>query len=142
METFYDDHGAGVVECTAPGSWKVLVVSTDTNSWLDLRFGKKVWGTQQLINSADSFGDFPNLGAEKIEWRTEKKAEPGALIFRVSAMDRNEYGKKHTRLFVIKFQHNVPCFYGAVKTNEEARHLADTEQACVGKLEEISVPAY
>lgn len=128
----YDGLGLGAEECAAPGGWRMFLVSSDANSWLEIAHGKSLWTTEPNVVYENGFGQFPNLGGAVVEWRLAAKDSPAALIFRVSAQDpqRLDKGATLSRLFVVAIVNNQPRFCGVVKTNEEARRLAGNSAQC------------
>ena len=55
---------------------------------------------------------------------------PVALIFRVTAQDRDALEKRRSILYVVRLQSIAACVIGRAATNEEARRLADSDAGC------------
>ena len=126
----------GAEECQGNKNWRLIVPFFDARSWVALTDGKTVWDTVEYVMNSP-FGYFPNVG-EKAEWRMTKAGKIQALIFRIGAQDPDDYTKGVSRLFVIGLDTSEPKFCGIVKTNEEARKLADKGN-CTGNLEKTVI---
>ena len=127
----YEERGLTAEECAAAKDWRLFVASSDERSWLELaRDDHVLWSTEEQVVYRNTFGYFPNIGAEKVEWRMAKTKLPTALIFRIAAQNPQHTDKNISRLFVIGFRDNTPFFCGVVKTNQEARVLAEQAAAC------------
>lgn len=124
----------GAEECQGNKNWRLLVPFFDARSWIALTDGKFVWDTVEYVMH-EPFGQFPNVG-EKVEWRY-KSGKLQAIIFRIEAQDPETF-KLVSRLFVVGLDTKEPEFCGIVKTNEEARKLADKGN-CSGDLEKIII---
>lgn len=131
---FYESRGLTAEECDAAKPWRLYAVSSDARSWVEVARGATLWSTEEQVVHRSEFGNFPNIGAEKVEWRITKTGAPIALIFRIAAQDPQRTEKNLTRLFVLGFRDNTPYFCGMVKSNEEARALAEREDLCAGVL--------
>ncbi|MBP9478516.1 MAG: hypothetical protein KBF12_07830 [Sebaldella sp.] len=129
-----DEIDGGAEECKGNKNWRLIVPFFDARSWVALTDGKTVWDTVEYVMSKP-FGQFPNVG-EKVEWRS-KAGKLQAIIFRIEAQDGETF-KKVSRLFVVGLDTSEPKFCGIVKTNEEARKLADKGN-CTGNLEKIVI---
>lgn len=138
----YDARGLSAQECPAPKGWRLFAVSSDERSWLEIARDRSLWTTEEEVVYRNEFGHFPNLGAERVEWRMKKPGTPNALIFRISAQDPNRPASgpgamNLSRLFVINLANGAPRFCGTAKTNEEAKTLADNAKACTTALREL-----
>jgi hypothetical protein len=121
----------GVQECPAPDGWRLLFVSSDPHSWLELRRGTLVWSAEDAVVYDLPIGLMPNVGgASVVEWRRNAAGEPSALIFRVVAQDRKDAGRSVSRLLVVRLDPPGPCLLGRAATNEAARALADGPGVC------------
>lgn len=137
----YDARGLSAQECPAPKGWRLFVVSSDERSWLEIARDHSLWSAEEEVVYRNEFGHFPNLGAERVEWRTTKSGVLSALIFRISAQDPNRPASgpgamNLSRLFVIGLASRTPRFCGTAKTNQEARVIADNATTCVTMLKE------
>lgn len=123
----------GVQECPAPDGWRLLYVSSDTSSWLELRRGEVAWSAEEAVVYGQAFGQFPNVaGSPVVEWRRDASGLSGALIFRVVARNPDDPDRRLSRLFVVRLALDGPCVLGQVATNGEARRLADGPATCPG----------
>ncbi|WP_192498992.1 hypothetical protein [Skermanella pratensis] len=127
MGAVYQALDLGVELCGAPPGIDLLLVSSDRSSWLDIARGDRIWTTEDAVVYDRPVGDFPNIGAEKVEWRLAPGSQPGALIFRVAG---EAEGARRTLLFVARIESDAACLLGRVATNEEARALADGPGTC------------
>lgn len=137
----YDARGLSAQECPAPKGWRLFAVSSDERSWLEIARDHSLWTTEEEVVYRNEFGHFPNLGAERVEWRMKKSGTVTALIFRISAQDPNRPASgpgamNLSRLFVINLASDVPRFCGTAKTNQEARAIADNATTCTTALQE------
>lgn len=127
----YANRDIGVQECPALEGWRLLVLSSDANTWLELRRDGINWSAEKAIVYEHSFGLFPSVaGSPVIEWRRDAQGRIRALIFRVVAQDRDDPDRHVSRLFVVRLASDVPCVIGRVATNAEARALADGPAGC------------
>jgi hypothetical protein len=129
----FDGRGLTAQQCRGIDGWTVFAVSSDERSWLELDRGGQLWTTEDQVVYQNDFGNFPNLGADKIEWRV-RRGVPYAVIFRIAAQDQSRLGPSGaptiSRLFVVQLAADGPRFCGIAKTNDEARKLADAAAAC------------
>jgi hypothetical protein len=131
--------GLGVQECLAPDGWRLLFVSSDARSWLELRRGDVIWSAEEAVVYDHALGLFPNVaGSPVVEWRRDAQGRARALIFRVVGQDPDDPDRRVSRLFVVRLASERPCVIGRVATNEEARALADEPAGCPGSAAERS----
>ena len=90
---FYDSRGLTAQECKAAEGWRLFVVSSDARSWLEVARDRTLWSSEEQVVSQNEFGNFPNIGSEKVEWPMTKANSPAALIFRIAAQDPALTGK-------------------------------------------------
>src|SRR3989339_811011 len=145
LVTAYEARGLAVRECQAPKGWRLFVVSTDECSWLELSRDGLLWSTEEQVVYRNNFGNFPNLGADKVEWCLSASGSPIALIFRISAQsptppDNATVIKSLSKLFVIRLDDGTPQFCGVVQTNKEARELADRVSPDAHPLSQLRQP--
>jgi hypothetical protein len=111
------------------GGYKLVHLSGDERSWINIRFGKEMVDLYSATMAAGG-GTFPNKDNDVVEWRgIEKDGRfvPYAIIYRISA-GNDETRKIHTRLVVIKLDKERSAVIGhAEGANEEkeAREIAD-----------------
>lgn len=111
------------------GGYKLVHLSGDERSWINLRFGKETVDLYSATMEAAA-GTFPHKANDVVEWRgVEEKGRfvPYAIIYRIAA-GSDETRKVHTRLVVIKLDKERSAVIGhAEGANEEteARAIAD-----------------
>jgi hypothetical protein len=121
----------GVQQCPAPAGWRLLLAASDENTWIDLAGPDVTWSGEKAIVYESPIGNFPSVGDPgTIEWRRDGRARPVALIFRVTAQDRDALEKRRSILYVVRLQSIAACVIGRAATNEEARRLADSDAGC------------
>ena len=140
VAAFYASRGLTAQECKAAEDWRLFVVSSDARSWLEVARDHTLWSSEEQVVNQNEFGNFPNIGSEKVEWPMTKANSPAALIFRIAAQDPALTGKNLSRLFVIGFIKNTPYLCGVAKTNDEARALAEKTSACTIGLQVMELP--
>lgn len=130
----FDEKDLGVQRCPGASGWDVLVVSSDANSWIELRSPTTSWSSETAIVYEMPIGLFPGIHSDTpLEWRSDR-GEPTALLFTVSAQDPDDAETRLTRIFVARFDDDdVPvCIIGRVSSPAEARTLADSDRGCSG----------
>jgi hypothetical protein len=127
----FEARGLTAEECDGVKGWRVFVVSSDARSWLEFGRDSNLWSSEEQVVYKNEFGNFPNIGAEKIEWRLDGNGNPVAVIFRIAAQDPQQTGRNLSRLFVVGFQDQAPYFCGTAKDNQAARALADKGSCAV-----------
>ncbi len=140
MVAFYESRGLTAEECKAAEGWRLFVVSSDARSWLELARDRTLWSSEEQVVNRNEFGNFPNIGSEKVEWQMTKANSPASLIFRIAAQDPAHTDKNLSRLFVIGIRNNTPHFCGVAKTNKEARALAEGTSPCSVDLQVKELP--
>jgi hypothetical protein len=123
--------GVTAQQCPGTAGWRVFVVASDANSWLELRSENVEWSSESAVVYDSPIGLFPSAGASlSIEWRRLPNGSPTALIFRVGAQDPADITKRVSRLYVVRLETARACVIGRVATNDEARALADGPTGC------------
>lgn len=140
IAAFYESRGLTAEECKAVEGWRLFVVSSDARSWLELARERTLWSTEDQVVHRNEFGNFPNIGSEKVEWRMTKTHSPASLIFRITAQDPANVDKNLSRLFVVGIKNNIPLLCGVVRTNKEARALAEDTSSCAIALQVKDIP--
>jgi hypothetical protein len=127
----FEARGLGVQECPAPSGWRLLMVASDTNTWIEVRSNTLTWSSEEAIVYDEPIGLFPTAGASPtVEWRRRPDGGPVALVFRVSAQPGPSPTQRISRLFVVRLERNLACLLGRVRTNALARSLADSTSGC------------
>jgi len=140
ISAFYESRGLTAEECVAAKGWRLFFVSSDERSWPELARDATLWSSEEQVVYKNNFGHFPNIGAEKVEWRMTKAGIPTALIFRIAAQDPQHTDKNLSRLFVLGFRDQTPYFCGVANTNQEARMLVEKRGACSTALQVRQLP--
>jgi hypothetical protein len=111
------------------GGYKLVHLSGDERSWINIRYGKETVDLYSATMEAGA-GTFPHKANDVVEWRgVEEKGRfvPYAIIYRIAA-GNDETRRIHTRLVVIKLDKERSAVVGhAEGANEEAdaRAIAD-----------------
>lgn len=123
--------GLGVQECRGTGGWRLLVVASDANTWIELRSPRVAWSGEDAIIYKDPIGQFPSIASSSpVEWRIDSAGEPRALIVRIAAQSQQDSRTRVTRLLVVRLERERACVIGRAVTNTEARRLADGGARC------------
>jgi len=124
----------GVQVCRGVGGWRLLLVASQENTWIELQSSTIAWSGEQAIVYDAPIGMFPTVGASsQVEWRLDEGGVPTALIVRVSAISRTDQKTRVARLFVVRLEKDRACVVGRVATNKDARALADGPVRCPGE---------
>ncbi len=127
----YAKRDLGVQRCPAPAGWRVFLVSSDANTWIDLTGPGVAWSAERPIVYDAPIGNFPSVGVPAtLEWRRDGRGRLIALIFRVTAQDREKLQARRSMLYVVRLQAANACVIGRLATNLAARRLADSSQQC------------
>ncbi len=132
----YGSRGLAIEECEGAGVYRVFLVSSHANSWLDLVWNGRLFSLEHDILYRQPSGLFPQVEAsDPIEWRLDALGRARALILHVSAqepMDQESPGRTPlSRLFVVRLYPRAACLLDAVATITEARALADGPGDCL-----------
>jgi len=129
----YRARDLGVQQCPAPDRWNLFVIASDTNTWIDLTSPDGLmWSGERPIVYESPIGNFPNIDSlAPAEWRRDSRGRLTALIFRVTAQDRDTLEATQSTLYVVRLQPDKACVVGREITDENARALADGERGCV-----------
>lgn len=127
----YAERELGVQQCPGAYGLDVLVVSSDANSWIELRSSTMTWSSEVPIVYEMPIGLFPGVQDDApLEWRAAGP-ELRALLFTVSAQDPEDAETRVRRVFVTRFAEDGRiCVIGRAGTLDEARALADRGSAC------------
>ena len=133
LQAAFEAKDLGVQQCEGAHGWNVLVVSSDANSWIELRSATASWSSESAIVYEMPIGLFPGVqDRSPLEWRIDGD-ELRALLFTVSGQDADDAETRITRVFVARFDDAVPvCVIGRAPSLAEARVLADSDRACSG----------
>ena len=131
LTTEFRARGLGVQECRGTGGWRLLVVASDANTWIELRSPRVAWSGEDAIIYKNPIGQFPSIASSSpVEWRIDSAGEPTALIVRIAAQSQQDSRTRVTRLLVVRLERERACVIGRAVTNTEARRLADGGASC------------
>ncbi|HEX4629352.1 MAG TPA: hypothetical protein VH188_00160 [Chthoniobacterales bacterium] len=111
------------------GGYKLVHLSGDERSWINIRFGKNTVDLYSATVHAGG-GTFPHKANDVVEWRgTEEKGRfvPYAIIYRIAA-GNDETREIHARLVVIKLDKERSAVIGhteGANEEKEAHEMAD-----------------
>lgn len=133
LKARFDERDLGVQQCEGAFGWDVLVVSSDANSWIELRSPTTAWSSESAIVYEMPIGLFPGVHSESpLEWRGGGE-EAAALLFTVSAQDTGDAETRVTRVFVARFGGDAPvCIIARAASMDDARTVADGDRGCDG----------
>lgn len=121
----------GVQQCEGPPGWRVLVVSSDANSWIELRSAASSWSSEDSVVYENPIGLFPGVDSESpLEWRVAAHGGPTALLFRVLAQDPRDAETRLMRVFVARIEDGRVCLIGREASIDAARARADGDASC------------
>ena len=131
VATAFTSKGLGVQQCPAPPGWRLYVVASDANTWIEVRSQFVTWSSETVIVYESPIGLFPTAaGAPRVEWRRRPDGALSALIFRVTAQQEKDTRRRVSRLFVVRLQPDQACLIDRVLTNDQARAVADGDRSC------------
>jgi hypothetical protein len=127
----YDVRGLGVQECGGMGGWRLMVVASDANTWIELRSPRATWSGEDAIVYNEPIGQFTAVASgARAEWRIDVHGDPRALIVRLTAQNPRDSRSRVSRLLVVRLERDAACVIGRVVTNTDARRLADGTATC------------
>jgi hypothetical protein len=126
-----DDHGVRVVKCQSYQELSVCLISSDDDSWIDIKKNGEVFSTERLVLMESELGFNPYIGSEKLEWRTDSKnKEDTFIIVRISAQNKKNQLIKNSKLYILKLNKSQWYFCGSANTNQDARALIVNSEKC------------
>ncbi len=127
----YRQRDLGVQQCPAPQGWQLLLVSSDANTWVDIRDAGLTWSGERPIVYEMPIGLFPSVDtAAGVEWRRDGRGGVRAVIVRVLAQDRDALTTQQSRMFVVRVTPGRACVLDRAATPAEARARADGDGGC------------
>jgi hypothetical protein len=127
----YKARGLEVQRCPAPDGWQLLLVSSDANTWIDLGTSGLTWSGERPTVYESPLGNFPSVDSSPgIEWRRNNRGQLTALIYRVTAQDRETLETDRSMFYVVRLRPDAACVIGRADSSEEARTLADGTTGC------------
>jgi hypothetical protein len=133
VQARFAERDLGVQQCDGTAGWEVLFVSSDANSWIELRSTSTSWSSERSVVYEQPVGLFPGVDEDvPLEWRSDPR-RLAALLFTVKAQDPKDAETPTSRVFVVRFAGNGQvCVIGRERTIDEARALADGDVSCPG----------
>ena len=128
----HDDEPGGGFEgvFAGLGGYRLVHLSGDDRSWINVRYGKKTADLYEQTMKAGP-GSFPRKANDVVEWRGVERNgrfEPFAIIYRLEGNDEEKRITK-TRLIVIKLDPTNSQVIGyAEGANEDAKAKAIADQ--------------
>ena len=127
----HSDVPEGGFEALFPGhgGYKLLHLSGDERSWINIRYGKTTVDLYEATMN-EGPGAFPHKENDVVEWRGVEKDgrfTPYAIIYRLAGYDE-ERNLHKTRLIVIKLDKERSAVVGhaeGAKEDVEAKQIAD-----------------
>ena len=120
----------GVQECPGVGGWRVLFVSSDENSWIELRDQTHRWSAEDEVVYRQPIGQFPRVDDTfPVEWRSRDGRAPDGVIFRVAAQRQDDPAARLSVLYVVRLG-PPSCVIGREASIDAARALADSSRGC------------
>ena len=127
----YAQRELGVQQCPAPDGWRLLVLSSDENTWVDVIGPGVTWSGERPIVYESPIGNFPSVGMPpSVEWRRNGRGQITALIVGVTAQNRETFQTDRSALYVVRLQPNGACVIARATSQAEARMIADSGAAC------------
>jgi hypothetical protein len=127
----YEQRDLGVQECPAPDGWRLLLVSSNENTWVDLTGPGVTWSAERPVVYESPIGNFPTVGVPPtVEWRHDSSGRIAAIILGVTAQNRETFETDRSAFYVVRLQPTAACVIGRPATAEEARTLADSPKGC------------
>jgi hypothetical protein len=122
----------GVQQCDGALGWRVLFVSSDENSWIELNSAAASWSSEDSVVYEKRIGLFPSIDSESpLEWRLASRRGPTALLFRVTAGDPEDPATRISSVFVARIEDDGRvCVIGRERSIDEARAVADSDRSC------------
>lgn len=127
----YQTRGLEVQQCPAPDGWQLLLVSSDANTWIDLETSGFTWSGERSTVYESPLGNFPSVDSSPgIEWRRNSGGQLTALIYRVTAQDRETLETNRSMFYIVRLRPDAACVIGRAVSSAEARTLADGTTGC------------
>ena len=121
----------GVTECPGVKPWRVLFVSSDENSWIELRTPGGRWSSEDDVVYRGRVGNFPRVAdGTPLEWRVTPGASPTAVIFRVVGQKPDDPTMPVSVFYVARLEHDRACVLGRESSVDAARAVADGPRTC------------
>lgn len=127
----YARRDLGVERCPAPRGFRLLLVSSDANSWVDLRYGQWSWSGEQAVVYRDGAGMFAGVTGS-VGWMRAAAGGWQGLILTVASRDV-DYARQLAYLALRTTQ--APCLLGVFASRSAAQQALASQQACAAALE-------
>jgi hypothetical protein len=127
----YAKRDLGVQQCPAPEGWRLLLVSSDENTWVDLSGPGLTWSGERPIVYESPIGNFPTVGVPPIvEWRRDGSGRIASVILAVMAQNRETFETDRSAYYVVRVQADSACVIARAASPDEARTIADSGKGC------------
>jgi len=131
VQAKFDASDLGVQQCGGVDGWRVLYVSSDANSWIELRAASASWSFEDAVIYERPIGLFPGVSSETpLEWRVHPRRGPTALLFTVNAQNKDDAEGRVSEVYVVRIAGTKACLIGREASATAARTLADGPAAC------------
>lgn len=117
----------GAVRCPAPRGFRLWLVSSDANSWLDLERGNQRWSAEEFVVYRANAGMFPNVTGTVV-WLRRRNGEWAGLIFRIAA--RDEDNRHHLSHVAVRTASGTICVIGDFPTQQAATAALASDAVC------------
>ena len=127
----FDASDLGVQQCGGVDGWRVLYVSSDAHSWIELRSASTAWSAEDAVIYERPIGLFPGVSSETpLEWRVDPSRGPTALLVTVTAQNKDDAEGRVSEIYVVRIAGEKACLIGREASTSAARSLADGPAAC------------
>lgn len=127
----YARRDLGVQRCPAPRGFRLLLVSSDANSWVDLRYGQWSWSSEQAVVYREGAGMFAGVTGS-VAWMRAASGGWQGLVLTVSS--QNVDYVRQLAYLALRTTHE-PCLLGVFASQSAAQHALARQQACAAALE-------
>lgn len=126
IAAMYAQRDLGVVRCPAPAGFTLLLVSSNANSWIDLRRSKSVWSSEDAVVYRQGAGMFPNVTG-RVVWLRGTSGDWRGLVFSIASRDEDD--ARHLAFFAVKTI-GTPCLIGVFPVRIAAESALRRTMVC------------
>lgn len=131
----YAARDLGVQQCPAPEGWRLLFVSSDASSWIEIAGPGITWSGERAIVYESPIGNFPNVDpSHAVEWHRDTRGRLRTVIFRVTAQDPATLQATRSVLYVLRLSDMRACVIGREATDERARAMVRDGADCPDRM--------
>jgi hypothetical protein len=127
----YARRDLGVERCPAPPGFRLLLVSSDANSWIDLRYGRWSWSGEQAIVYREGAGMFAGVTGPVVWMRAASGGWQG-LVLPVASWDEDNVRQQ---AYLALGTTRAPCLLGVFASLSAARWALGSQPACPAAVE-------